>query len=384
MTTPALLFRFAAGVCCAAAGFAQSREIPLHSGSVAPPIVLEQLLQAPAGARAELADLKGKVVILEFWGTWCGPCVAAIPHLNRLVSEYRNQPVQFLFVTDEEQWRVESFLKLRPIMGWIGLDPRRATFDAYGAEALPKTVVLDPTGVVAAVTGPGGLNEKLIDDTLAGKIAGPAANNGVRREDPAAPLYEMLVRPAKPAASLRVNENQIMARGARLLQIVSMVYKVSPARILMAEPIAGTTYEVNFLVPPAQKDTLVSLASGALEKAFGMTAARQAMERDVLILTAPDGAVRLRKSARDEELPIMGDEAQLTGKSANLAFFSQVLEGRLNRPVLDETGLAGRFDLSLYWDAANPESAIRAVRDQLGLELTPARREIEVLVVKLP
>jgi thiol-disulfide isomerase/thioredoxin len=143
--------RYCAALCCAAAGFAQMPTAALRSGNPAPPIIVDQLLQAPEGARASLSDLKGKVVVLEFWGTWCGPCVAAIPHLNSLVSAYQSKPVQFLFLTDEEQWRVEAFLKLRPITGWIGLDPTRATFDAYGAEALPKTVLLDGNGMVAAV-----------------------------------------------------------------------------------------------------------------------------------------------------------------------------------------------------------------------------------------
>jgi uncharacterized protein (TIGR03435 family) len=376
--------RYFAALCCTAAGFAQTPQAVLRNGSPAPPIVVDRLLQAPAGARASLADLKGKVVVLEFWGTWCGPCVAAIPHLNSLVSEYQSRPVQFLFLTDEEQWRVEAFLKLRPITGWIGLDPTRATFDAYGAEALPKTVVLDGNGMVAAITGPSGLTEKLIDDTLAGEVAGPAASARPAREEASAPMFEMLVCPAKPAASARVGENQIMARGAKLGDIIGMVYKISRPRIVMAEPIASTTYEVNFLVPPEQKGSLTALASSALENAFRMTLERKTIERDVLILQAPEGAAKLRKSTRDVELPIFGDPGQLTGKSTQLKFFASVLEGHLNRPVLDETGLEGRFDVALYWNAKNPDSAIRAVHDQLGLWLTSARRQIEVLVVKVP
>lgn len=56
-----------------------------EKGTPAPPLGLMQLLQAPLGARADWASLKGKVV-LEFWARWCSPCVASLPHFNELVE----------------------------------------------------------------------------------------------------------------------------------------------------------------------------------------------------------------------------------------------------------------------------------------------------------
>jgi thiol-disulfide isomerase/thioredoxin len=57
-----------------------------EKGSPAPSLDRLKLLQAPVGARADWASLKGKVVVLEFWATWCSPCVASLPHLNQLVE----------------------------------------------------------------------------------------------------------------------------------------------------------------------------------------------------------------------------------------------------------------------------------------------------------
>jgi uncharacterized protein (TIGR03435 family) len=61
------------------------------------------------------------------------------------------------------------------------------------------------------------------------------------------------------------------------------------------------------------------------------------------------------------------------------------LQSTLGKPVVDETGLTERFDMQLKWDHEAPDPAatlVRAVREQLGLEVTPARREIEVLVLR--
>jgi thiol-disulfide isomerase/thioredoxin len=50
------------------------------------------LLQAPPGTKLDAGSIRGNVVILEFWATWCGPCVVAIPHLNELAEEFKGKP----------------------------------------------------------------------------------------------------------------------------------------------------------------------------------------------------------------------------------------------------------------------------------------------------
>ena len=108
---------------------AQPAEGP-QVGEPAPAIELEGLLHAPEGAPApnELGwdDLKGNVVVLEFWATWCGPCIAAIPHLNALTEEFKGKPVRFISVTDEDETKVRKFLEKRTMSSWIGLDTDRS------------------------------------------------------------------------------------------------------------------------------------------------------------------------------------------------------------------------------------------------------------------
>src|SRR5688500_17791880 len=72
---------------------AQTKQLAI--GDTPPPLHLEKLLQAPSDAKVDWETLKGKVIVLDFWATWCAPCIAAIPHMNQLAKDLTDQPVVF-------------------------------------------------------------------------------------------------------------------------------------------------------------------------------------------------------------------------------------------------------------------------------------------------
>src|SRR5580700_1685735 len=74
------------------------------------PTLAVDLLQAPKGAQASWPSLRGRAVVLYFWATWCTGCVAEIPHLNAITEKFKDRPVTFIFVTDEEQDTVSRFI----------------------------------------------------------------------------------------------------------------------------------------------------------------------------------------------------------------------------------------------------------------------------------
>src|SRR5512146_3334745 len=104
---------FASGFVCLLSALLTSgaaRAGSLQPGDAAPALGLEQILQAPGGARADFGSLRGQVVVLEFWATWCAPCIAAQPDLNELVDTFKDRQVQFVSITDEDESVVAQFL----------------------------------------------------------------------------------------------------------------------------------------------------------------------------------------------------------------------------------------------------------------------------------
>jgi thiol-disulfide isomerase/thioredoxin len=121
-------------------------------GTAAPSLNSLTLLQAPLGARADWASLKGKVVVLEFWATWCSPCVASLPHFNQLVASLDPAKFQFISIDDEDLKAVKTFLTTKKMSGWVGVDASGGVFRSYGVEARPTTFVIDGNGKIVAVT----------------------------------------------------------------------------------------------------------------------------------------------------------------------------------------------------------------------------------------
>ncbi len=108
---------------------------------VAPEFVLPDL----SGAPVRLSDHEGKVILLNFWATWCPPCRAEMPSMETLYQAYRNQGLVILAISSDRAGRsvVESFVQDRGVTFPILLDPDGEVFAQYGVRGLPTSYLLD-------------------------------------------------------------------------------------------------------------------------------------------------------------------------------------------------------------------------------------------------
>jgi peroxiredoxin len=104
------------------------------------------------GKPVSLADLKGKVVVLDLWATWCPPCRASLPHLNKLWDAMKAKDVKIYAVNEQEEKKtVQGFVDSTKLTVPVLLDSEGKVGGQYGANAIPETVVVGKDGKVKKV-----------------------------------------------------------------------------------------------------------------------------------------------------------------------------------------------------------------------------------------
>ena len=119
---------------------------PLPIGKPAPGFTVQGL----DGTTVSLASLKGQVVLIDFWATWCGPCREGLPITDALHKEFKGKGLKVLAVSDEDKPTVVGYVNENKFAFGTYLDLGRKMGEAFRVQSLPTTVILDRNGNVAS------------------------------------------------------------------------------------------------------------------------------------------------------------------------------------------------------------------------------------------
>jgi peroxiredoxin len=143
--------------CCAAfavqalCGAASAQQAALLDTPSQPVVAFDFSAQTLDGRTVRLGDLKGQVVFLNFWATWCVPCKAEMPAMERLHRALRGQPFRMLAVNlQEEPAAIRKFVDELGLIFDIVLDPAGEIARGYGVNNLPLTYLIDKRGRIVA------------------------------------------------------------------------------------------------------------------------------------------------------------------------------------------------------------------------------------------
>lgn len=137
-----------AAVALAGATAAAGAELQAWSGGPPPPLALKDL----AGRTHRLADYRGRVVLVNFWATWCEPCRAEMPSIERLRKALADRPFTVLAVNlGEPVSRIKKFLARTPLDFPVLLDRDTAVAKAWRARILPSTYLVGRDGRIYGV-----------------------------------------------------------------------------------------------------------------------------------------------------------------------------------------------------------------------------------------
>ena len=131
----------------------------------APDLCLENL----KGGISELRKFRGKVVFLNFWATWCGPCKEEMPSIEKLYQQFKERDFTFLSISVDYEGKdpVKKFIEKQRYTFPVLLDPECKVLDLYDVKRIPTTILIDKNGkLIGKVTGPRNWNSQEVISLL--------------------------------------------------------------------------------------------------------------------------------------------------------------------------------------------------------------------------
>ena len=349
------------------------------------------------------SELEGKAVIIDFWATWCSPCIAAMPHLNELQNEFEEK-LKIIAVSHESEKRVKRFIRSRPQAFLLGFDNTNKLQKAFPHSIIPHTVLINPNGKVVAITAPENINSKVIEQVLKGEPVGLPVKTDIIDFDYADDYFKVdstitehfVIQPHNasiPSFSKKsggVFENRRMTihnapvssffRAAFQMSSYRLVYEVDEAQFDYKS--TNNLYNLDIIVAPEDSDQFYPIFQSKLNELLEVKGRIGKQEKEVAILYKID-SLEFGLSLVEEHAngySGRGDYFKSTG--ASMDDFREFLEnfGLFGLPVVNETGIDGYFSLEFSFDPETKGSFQENLR-KIGLGIKKNKREIDVLIL---
>jgi uncharacterized protein (TIGR03435 family) len=403
------------------------------AGEIAPGIKFTKIVSAPNGASWLPTSLAGHVTVVGFYPDTSHNSKAET-RWNALVDRFARMSVQFVWVTGEKESTLGPWLEENPLKGFVMLDPEGSTGRSYGIE-LPAAVIVGADGRIIGFDSEPVPSADTLNAALEGRITNtptkPAAAGfnsfidkqkvflaarapgrpGDEHRPDFPPSYDLHISPSQIAGTGDYGSDDFKSlQGFDVKSALSRLYDVGRVRIELPKTVDdGERYDFSMVLPKAESSDQVNqrLEQGILDH-FNLTASRDTRMADVYVVTPVDDKPTMLKPQADEDggissinisferpaTPGDGGEAAASPKSISMSAITGLsaegtmdeickeLENFLDRPVVNETNLKGRFTLNLKASESGKNDFLARLRDQFGLDVEPAQRNIEILAFR--
>jgi thiol-disulfide isomerase/thioredoxin len=364
-----------------------------------------------------LSNFKGKLLILDFWATWCGSCIAAFPRLDSLQKQFADR-IQILCITDEDYSHIKDFLAKNKIASQVSLpfitnDSLLAQW--FPHQSVPHEVWISPEGKILSMTDAGEITAGHIQKVLQGKSANLLQKTDRPDREPLLSAdylpkenllhYSILLKgymPGIPNTYRYSTFGQVVVTGIVNRPLLDLYRQVarhyiphfSRKRILIQVADSSQldyphgysytwekehVYSYEIILPKKEKDSLYAYMLEDLNRYSGYHGSIETKEQRCLILKAIPGK-KITSRAIPQIQTDPSDTSNLYGFTAETVISWLMGLKYLKLPIVEETGYSGK----LFIDSKHKPStkvALNKVLARHGLFLTNGRRPIPVLII---
>jgi thiol-disulfide isomerase/thioredoxin len=396
---------------------------PLTIGDKVPPLEITNVVNHPA-ATIRLSDLKGRLVILDFWSSWCGACISLFPHLQQLQDRFGDS-IAIILVNTRSHLSKDNAAKINTILS--GVHKRTGTritlpasFDNplldhyFPSIMLPHEVWIGADGSVRAITSSAELNQVNISAVLRGdniNMRQKKDDLGFRSSEPlfvggnggdgSSALYRSLLAGYTEGIGIRsgcritdrgmtgtyvFNQSKLsLVRAAYLnygtfprsttrISSADTHFDINPS----AEHATPYLYCYDLSTPPSEQSHLLTCMQEDLKRYFNISVSIQNADEDCLVLTAAGKPASA--TPRKNDMSVNGE----TGHNYMYGYRADVIAVMLNRytasPVICEVADTLSYSVDLPGNMADENALIRAFSGT-GLRLRKERRTVALMMI---
>lgn len=380
--------------------FAQG--VTLKVGDRFPSIPVSNIMNAPVKS-VDLADNRDtKLYVLNFWGTWCSPCIPEMDELAKLQKANASK-VQILAISDDSPQKLKTYLKNKPTTVWLATDTNYLFYNLFNLSSVSHSAIIDAERNIVALVKTHSVTQSLIDTLLAG---GKVYSDALLNEKPVNTSADIFAVDTTLTNSFTVRGYMIgqesMSRrhqgkspyaGRRISFVnsgLTSIYK-DAYNIVSQKQVRYETdekkindyqntqskYCIDLLVRPEQKDSLSLILQQHLNAVLPVKARIEYQTIPVYVLN--NVSFNLATSSKRSTYGFSGNGYD--GSAVTVAeFANNYLSNELELPVVDETNLTSRYDIKTTMEMRTRDNVFKSI-EALGLRIEKAERKMKILVL---
>lgn len=337
-------------------------------GTTVENISIDKVL-SKTSALKDLHSLKGKVTILDFWATWCLPCIASMKHLENLKKDFGDR-LQVIAISDESEEIVKEFLAKKEQTLLFALDSTKRLNNYFPHLSIPHTILIGEDLKILAITDPYNITKEVIEAALSGK---PIALTEKRFEvfeqnkdylnADTSVISRFQISEPIPSLPRRIqgwHDNPVFS-GRRFtlinFTVEEMLNQTYPSNLKLtlfdtsaASVVPEGVFCSDIIVSKDRKDSLFTDFRKCITQYWGIKTRIDSIRQEVYLLKRVDNHI-FNESRQKKARHVISDGHGYKADSSSIAdFIADCLERYSGIPVIDQTHLPGHYDIDFRFD----------------------------------